>query len=174
MTTSGTIQRYYLGLVVVFVFVLIALGYTVSQAGNEKIDRQTDTAVQNIADKLDSYTLNRGVPDSLSQAGISNVPSTITYSTGNNHANYKICINYKSASSGFDASWFSLVSGAATAASSGSSTIYPTTDHSYFDSSVIYNHKKGQNCQTVTPYSTSPYPIYNLQNSTNKTPSIGT
>lgn len=119
--------------------------YTVSQAGAAKADKRTNEAVQTISTKLELYILNNGVPGSLKEAGINNMPSTVKY-TKISDEKYKICFDYKNASSGFDAGWWSLLGGSF----AGADSKQVNTDHTYFDAMVQYQHKKGMNCQTVT------------------------
>lgn len=141
-------KKYYIGLAVLMTLTLGALIYTISQAGNAKIDAATDKAVENISSKLDTSIATKGVvPDSLQAAGIKDVPPAVTYKKLN-ESEYKICISYKTATSGFDASWLSLLGGVYGANQSGDTA----TTKDYFDSTVTYNHKKGLNCQTIKPY----------------------
>ena len=130
--------------------------YVVSQAGATKTDRKTNDAVENISSKLDTNISTVGdIPVSLQAAGINGLPPTIQY-TRVNSSSYKICVDYKTGSSGFDAGWASLLLGGISGSTSNPSP--STTGKSYFDSSIEFSHKKGQNCQTVTPY------IYNYSN----------
>lgn len=145
MNSVNGIRKYYVGLGVLMVIALGCLVYAISQAGAAKADKKTNLAVQKISDKMTTYTIDNGVPASLQEAGISDVPSSIKY-TKIDSQKYKICIDYKTASSGFDAGWFSLLGGAY----GGGSPQDTSGDHSYFDSTVQYRHKKGQNCQTIT------------------------
>jgi len=143
MNSTPGIKKYYLGFFVLLAIGIGALGYALSQAGAAKVDKKTNDAVQKISQKMELYTISNGVPESLQQAGITDVPSTVKY-TKISDSKYKICLDYKAASSGFDAGWFSLLGG-------GFNSPYTTDsgDKSYFDSTVQYNHKKGENCQTV-------------------------
>ena len=150
MNSVPGIKKYYIGFGVLLVLMVGCLIYVVSQAGATKTDRQTNDVVEKIASKLDTNISTVGdTPVSLQAAGINGVPSTIEY-TRLSSSSYKICIDYKTGSSGFDAGWSSLLLGGIYG-----STSNPTpssTDKSYFDSTIEFTHKKGQNCQTVTPY----------------------
>ncbi len=148
------------------IFMVACVVYVFSQAGSAKTDKQTNKTVEQIASKLELNIAEKGtIPDSLQAAGITNPASTVSYTKLSN-TQYKVCIDYKTASSGFDAGWSSLFLGGAL---SSGSQYGSNSDHTYFDSSVVYNHKKGQNCQTVTPYSYNYNP--NSFNSSSKTAS---
>lgn len=145
MNAASGIKKYYVGLAILMAIMLACLIYTVSQAGAAKADKKTNEAVQKISNKLETYVISKGVPDSLQTAGISDVPSTVKY-TKLSDQKYKICFDYKQASSGFDAGWWSLLGGAFDQGTDTSQS----EDRTYFDYSVQYKHKKGQNCQTIT------------------------
>lgn len=143
------IRKYYIGLGVLMLLALGFLVYAFTQAGAAKSDRRTNKTVEQISSKLDLSTATTGtVPDSLQAAGITDPAPTVKY-TKLSATQYKICIEYKSAGNGFDAGWFSLLGGTVSAGTNDQS-YSKSTD--YFDTTVEYNHKKGQNCQTVTPY----------------------
>jgi hypothetical protein len=151
MNTPKGITKYYIGFGVLMLFLIFAVTYVFSEAGSAKTDKQTDKTVEQIANKLETKIAETGeVPATLEAAGITDAASTVTY-TKLSSTQYKVCVDYKTASSGFDAGWGSLLLGGAF--NSGPQNY--NTDHTYFDSSVEFNHKKGQNCQTVTPYTYS-------------------
>lgn len=154
------IKKYYVGFTIIVLFMLGALIFTLSQAASAKTDKKTDSAVDQIATKLEIYIAKNGsIPETLGKADINDVPSTVVY-TKVSSSQYKICFDYKNASSGFDAGWTSLFFGGSF------NTPYEQndskTDNTYFDSSVSYHHKKGQNCQDVKPtlYQGYNYPDY--------------
>jgi type II secretory pathway pseudopilin PulG len=142
-------KKYYIGVLVLLALCVGALGYTISQSGAAKQDKATDKAVEDISIKLDTYISEHGsTPKSLAEAGLNDMPSTVSYQALSTEK-YKICFDYHTASSNFDAGWGSLLFGGIT----GNSSYYDQSgDGSYFNSSVETTHKKGQNCQTVTPY----------------------
>lgn len=140
---NSAIKKYYAGFALLLVLLIGVLGYTVVKAGDAKTDRATNKGVEKISNKL-GY--GSSVPDSLAAAGITGLPDTIKY-TKLSSTQYKICITYKQASGMFDAGWTSLFGGSF----SGGASDYNTQNSSYFDSYVIYKHKKGENCQTVKP-----------------------
>ncbi len=148
-------KKYYVGLVVLLGLSICLVGYTLSRAGRAKADSQTTKTVNEAGSKLDLYISNNNlIPDSLGAVGVKNVPSTITYTKIGN-TQYKFCANYNTASAAFDAGWTALLGGAA-------SSVYPnipsnTTNNIALDTYlIIYQHKKGQNCQTITPTITIP------------------
>lgn len=168
MNSVPGIKKYYIGLAVLIVVALGFFGYAISQAGTAKVDKKTDDAVQKVADKLDIYTVSKGVPENLAAAGVNDVPDTIQY-TKIDSQQYKVCIDYKNAKSGFDAGWWSLLGGSVGASQDQTNQL--DTNHSYFDSTVIYKHKKGQNCQTVK---TVDYNSSYLDNNSSSSSSSGT
>ena len=150
MNTPKGITKYYIGFGVLMLVLVFAVTYVFSEAGAAKTDKQTDKTVEQISNKLESKIATTGeIPASLQAAGVSDPASTVTY-TRLSTTKYKVCVEYKTASSGFDAGWGSLLLGGAFSSANQPSF---NSDHTYFDSTVEFNHKKGQNCQTVTPYS---------------------
>jgi len=141
-------KKYYIGFMVLMAVTLAAVGYALSQAGAAKADKATDQAVEQISGKLDEYAANNGgsVPQSLDALGVKDAPKTVSYQAIGS-TKYKICFDYHSASSGFDAGWASLLTGGITG---GSQQTPISPNGSYFDSSVEFSHKKGNNCQTVS------------------------
>ena len=152
-------KKYYIGFIVLMAVCLGALAYTLTQAGDAKADKATDQVVEQVAAKMDTYTSNNAaVPKKLSDIGIKNAPSTVSYQAISD-TKYKICFNYHAATSGFDAGWGSLLLGGITGGSG--SNYQPQANYGnsgYFDSSVETSHKKGPNCQTVETYSAGLYP----------------
>ncbi len=148
---QNTLNRYRLGLSVLGIFSLVIVGIVVVQASATKADSNSYKAATKIADKLDDY-LNTSyeIPESLADAHITDVPDTVTYQKLSD-SQYKFCVTYKADSSGFDAT--QAVTDVTTGAiSSSSSSSDDSTDASYLY--LLSTHHKGENCQTVTPYST--------------------
>ncbi len=158
-------KKYYIGFIVLMAITLASLGYALGQAGAAKADKATDQAVEQIGTKLDEYSANHGgsIPQSLDALGVKDAPKTVSYQTMG-ASKYKICFDYHSASSGFDAGWASLLTGGITGGSQ-QTTVSP--NGSYFDSSVETSHKKGNNCQTVSSsyLNTNPGSYASLQSS---------
>jgi hypothetical protein len=144
-------KKYYIGFAVLMAVVLVSFIYAITQASAAKADHTTNQAIEDISGKLDSYAAANGVPGSLAAANIKNAPSTIKY-TKLSDSEYKICVTYKTAASGFDAGWAGLFLGGI-----GDSSFGNSTDDSYFNPTVETKHKKGENCQTVKPYSYNYY-----------------
>lgn len=140
-----TLLKYKIGLLALLVFALVLTGLVVMQASGTKQDTKTNNTASNIADTLNTYVdNNQAVPATLAEAGVKNVPSTITYQKLSD-TSYKFCATYKGNSSGFDAT------GAATDLLSGSGSI--TNDPNLpADNSILTidsTWHKGANCQTV-------------------------
>jgi hypothetical protein len=151
-------KKYYIGFAVLFIFVLGALVYTLEQGASYKNDKKTSDKFTQIANKLDQYTINNPVPDSLDQAGTKDIPDTITY-TKVDSSKFKLCVTYDHEGNLFDAGWTSLLGGYSSSATYNTPSSASSSDQTYIDTSVAYNHKKGENCQTVKPYSASPLDI---------------
>jgi type II secretory pathway pseudopilin PulG len=146
--------RYYqVGLGVIGLFTVILAIVVLVMAGGAKQDTKTEAAANKAATKLDSYiTAHQRIPATLSEAGVKDAPSTITYKKISN-ASYRFCINYKSASSGYNTSSITDVVNRGVYQSDFSSSSYG--DYSSGTTSYLYispTHKKGANCQTVEPY----------------------
>jgi type II secretory pathway pseudopilin PulG len=156
---ARAIRKYYLGLAVLMIVAIGAVIYTISQGTAAKSDAQTNKAVEQISNNLDGYITTSGkIPTSLAQAKITGIPPTVAY-TKISDTKYKVCLDYKSSASGFDGGWTSLLGGFI---GSGQSS----TDNSnlqYFNNLVEFSHKKGENCQTVTPPNYSYPSLNNLQ-----------
>ena len=159
--SKPSLIRYKIGLVVVGLFVVGLLVVVLSQAGGAKQDAKTDKAANDISTKLDDYISSKqAIPETLTAANIKDVPSTISYKKMSTES-YKFCVTYRSASSGFDANTVvddvvsrGLYGG--TGSSLGAGGLSDTTANSSVgaDSSYLYipyTHKKGENCQTITP-----------------------
>jgi hypothetical protein len=151
MNTSNKMLKYYIGIIVLFMFTIGLVVYTASTGADAKQDKKTADKMQEIASKIDSEITQSGeVPASLTVLKVKDVPSTITY-TKVDASSYKVCVTYATAGNGFDAGWTSLVGGAL--ASRGYSGTDSTQQHDYLDTTtLVYAHKKGQTCQTVKPY----------------------
>jgi len=98
------------------------------------------------------------ISESLEEAGIKSVPSTITYEK-KSESEYEFCMTYKEASKTSGLGITSSLSGEALTQLSQKSD----TELNYYDSYqpsslyISYEHKKGKNCQTVVPYGTGSY-----------------
>jgi hypothetical protein len=166
---KGSLAKYKIGLGLIGVFVLVLLILVISQASGTKKDTDTYNQANNIANTLNNYLdTNDTVPSSLEEAGVNNVPSTITYQKLSD-SKYKFCVDYQTTSSNFSAS--SVESNVINSGASGSLTSGSSTDGSLTNSTetiLIINtsHHKGMNCQTVetspsTTINPPPTTIYN-------------
>ncbi|HSW36926.1 MAG TPA: hypothetical protein VLG37_00995 [Candidatus Saccharimonadales bacterium] len=163
------LRWYRLGLMIVGLAALAVVILVVTQALSAKQDNETYKKANEIATKLNSYAnKNQAIPDSLAAAGIKDVPSTITYKKKASDS-YEFCVTYKSADNSMNTVGISDVLMGARFG------MPPMTSGSYgsYGSSSLYistQHKKGQNCQTVTPYfysSSSGYNGYNYGSGSN-------
>ncbi len=154
----NTLQRYKAGLLFFGLLTIVLLIVVLMQASSAKQDNITDRKANDIATKLDDYITNKQeVPDSLSTAGINDVPATITYKKLGDDS-YKFCATYKAASSDFANSTvvedaiYQGITGTPSASDSYDTSGYDDTSGNT-DSSYLYispTHKKGENCQTIT------------------------
>lgn len=140
-----TLLKYKIGLVILFAFAVVLVGVVLVQASGTKQDTKTNNSAQDISDKLNTYVSdNNTVPATLADAGVKNVPSTISY-TKLSPTSFKFCATYKGNSSGFDAS------GVATDLMTGSSSV-DSTPNLPADNSELFidtTYHKGANCQTI-------------------------
>lgn len=152
MSSFSGIKKYYIGLVVMVVFAAGIVGYTIASGSDAKSDKKTSEAITKISMALDTYTNKySAIPTDLNQLDVEDIPSTISYKKLSEEK-YKICATYKAAAGGFDGGLFSLFGGALYGSAMTTAVDYPANDY-YLDTYKLgYAHKKGENCQTVTPY----------------------
>lgn len=155
-------KKYYIGLGVIGLLVVGLVIFTIILGAGNKQDDQTERKAREVAQALNNYTNSNGyIPDSLNELDVKDIPSTISFSKKDD-SQYEFCMTYNAESSyeeGIDI--FSLLFGARVGSASytgddtlefyNSSTI-PAQRSLYID----YYHKKGKQCQTVTP----PRPSY--------------
>jgi hypothetical protein len=158
-----SLSKYRVGLAVIAVFTLGLLIFVVAQASATKEDNTTYTQANKAADKITNYTDSYGtIPASLKAVGAGNLSPNISYRKLS-ATQYRFCVTYKAASSGFDTTSVeqNLVTAAAGQGASANDT--SRTDNTYLY--VPTTHHKGQNCQTIKPYlynnSFDPNPVYN-------------
>ncbi|HVA10832.1 MAG TPA: hypothetical protein VNG32_01540 [Candidatus Dormibacteraeota bacterium] len=153
-----SLTKYRIGLGVIGLFTLVILVVVLMQASGMRQDQKTQNAANNIATQLNNYTgfgQTGPVPYTLSEAGITNVPSTISY-TRTSRYSYRFCVTYKSTSTDFNASSLAqnVVARGMGAGSSYSANQYYQGSNS---SSYLYInpiHHKGINCQYISGYYT--------------------
>jgi len=151
---KGSLAKYKIGLGILSLFAVVLLVIVLTQANATRQDTNAYNQATTIANTLNNYVDNNGViPLSLSDAGVSNIPTSVSYQKLSD-SSYKFCVNYKTTSSGFDTTGVEseLVTGS-TDQSSSYSTSNLNTDL-YLDST----HHKGENCQSITP------DLYNFNN----------
>jgi hypothetical protein len=144
---NNKLFKYKIGLAVIGVLTLVLLVVVAVGASGVKQDNQSYKKATAIAEKLNNYIYdNYKIPETLSDAGITDVPSTVRYEK-DSETEYKFCVTYKSASE--DLSSFGNIS-----------------DAKYTPSTLYLRaaHQKGENCQTVKPYLNT-YDNYNTTGS---------
>jgi type II secretory pathway pseudopilin PulG len=164
-------KKYYTGLLLLGLLTVGLLIFTVVQGSAQKQDKETERKSREISTKLNTYVgKNRRIPESLDEAGIKDVPKTISY-TKESDSKYKFCETYKNKSSYGGDGITSLLWG--TALQSYDDTGYDdySGDDSYRRSSLYpsYSHDKGENCQTVEPYFSNNYNQYPTSSSSSST-----
>jgi hypothetical protein len=159
MPMQRSLTKYRIGLGAIGLFTLVILVVVLVQASGMKQDQKTENAANNIATQLNSYTgfgQTRPVPYALSEAGISNVPSTISYTRISRYS-YRFCVTYKSSSTDFNASSLAqnVVARGMGAGSNYNANQYYQGSNSYFYLYINPIHHKGVNCQYVSGYYSS-------------------
>jgi hypothetical protein len=145
-------KKYYVGMLVIGLIVLGLSGYVISMGMSAKADKKTFKTSQEIAEDLNAYVrTKKAIPDSLEEAGIKDVPSSIRYQkmTG---GTYEFCVTYKADKSYGSADVGSVLYGAALGGAINDST-YERYQSDYTSSTLYINYyyQKGENCQTVKP-----------------------
>ncbi len=163
--------KYYIGLGVIGLITLGLVIYTIVLGSSGKQDANTEKRANEIASKLNSYiSKNRKIPASLSEAGVNDAPSTITYTKNSDGTTYKFCVTYKSATS-YGSDPTELLWGGALQGASQEDNSYSSYSSDYQPATLYlsYYHKKGENCQTIKPYINNYN--YNSLNTYNSIPS---
>lgn len=140
---KSTLLKFKIGLLVLFVFTISLVVYVSMQAGKAKADLKTNETASKIADKLNAYTYQSGVPESLGAAGIRDVPDEIVY-TKLSDTKFRFCITYRAESSGFKPD--TVVQDAITGYYMGQLGGNGESSNYLF---IKGSHKKGENCQEV-------------------------
>jgi len=154
-------RKYYIGLLILGIITLGLSGYVITLGAQARQDTKTEQAAQEAATKINSYVSKKQkIPASLSDAGVTDAPSTISY-TKLSSSSYKFCATYKAAKGYGGATDISnAVTGAALNRVYGSTGATAEDDYSSSSSYsseasalyINYTHKKGEDCQTVKPY----------------------
>jgi type II secretory pathway pseudopilin PulG len=96
------LAKYKAGLAIIGIFTLAMLILVIAQASGTKQDTNTYNRASDIANTLNDYiSSNNVVPESLSEAGVGAIPSTITYHKVSG-STFNFCVDYKTTSSDFD------------------------------------------------------------------------
>jgi hypothetical protein len=150
-----SLNKYRFGLAIIALFTVVILVVVVMQASATRTDQQTENTANNIATTLNtyvSYSSSGFAPDSLSQAGVSNVPDTIRYTKTSNYS-YQFCMTYKQASTDFSASGVAddiMTRGFGGGMGGGFNN--QNSFNNLPDLEINPIHHKGINCQTVSLY----------------------
>lgn len=147
---------YILGLSVLGILTLILLVMVIVKAGDYKYDQKLFNQANAIASKINNYVdKNSSRPTNLRQAGVSNVPSGISYAILPS-GKYRFCVDYRGSYSSLTATLeqqlFNVIYGPSQG--NGGTGNYPT--NSYLLIINPYYHK-GENCQTITPMVVTPF-----------------
>lgn len=146
-------KKYYIGLIVIGLIISGLTVFTLFQAAGARQDNETQRKAQAIATELNKYVRKNGVPASLDEADIKDVPSTITY-TRKDSSRYEFCVKYKNAGSSYDSVGLGevLFSGMTEPRGGASYDDYYESDYEASSLYLSYRHKAGDNCQTVKTY----------------------
>jgi len=97
MPQRPKLLKYYLFFGVLMLAAIAAVAFTISTASDSKTDKATAEKISEISTKLDTFISNNSqVPATLDDAGVNNVPSSISYKKISD-SEYKICATYKAA-----------------------------------------------------------------------------
>lgn len=157
-------KKYYFGLLALAVLTIVVTAITLSHGQSAKRDEETTKKVTSISTKLMDYIYQRNeVPESLAAADIKDVPSTISYQRLDNER-FKFCATFDRDSSSFDAGPFAFLTGLVFRPPANEQN--SDEEKTYLDGySLAYDHKKGENCQTVkAAVSTTDYGNYGTDN----------
>lgn len=159
---------YKIGLGVIGLITIIFLVVVIAAAGNYKYDTKLNNQAYSIANKLNNYVISHySVPASLSNVGVANVPTGISY-TKVTYYSYKFCVNYKANSSGFSPSQVEQQLISSSLSSGGGNSMPANNTFLFIDS----NYHKGENCQTIEPWGellNNKSPVYQFNQNTTGT-----
>lgn len=152
---------YKIGLAVMGLLTVTLFTVVLTQANSAKQDNKTNKAVTDIVSKLNDYiSVGQQIPNDLAAAKIKDVPSSVSYKKISDMS-YKFCVTYQSQASGYDGATNIVEDILYRGLNGGSYPAEPyyndqvtSDDHSYLYAPQDY--KKGENCQTITPYLYNP------------------
>jgi type II secretory pathway pseudopilin PulG len=162
----NSLAKYRIGLGIIGLFTLAILVIVLLQSSATRADQQTENTANSIATKLNDY-IDSGyagtAPRSLAQAGIANVPSTISYLRTSNYS-YYFCAKYQATNISFSSSDVAqnIVARGFGGGTGAGGINNQNAYNGLSDLEINPEHHKGWNCQTVELYN------YN-SNSTNST-----
>lgn len=136
-------RKYNIGLLVLGGITLILTIIVLTHGVANRQDAQTERQARDIAGKLNNYVdTKQTVPANLKEAGIKDVPKTISYTKLSN-TDYQFCVTYKNGNNVDSLSGLPFES------------LSPGSDYPSGSLIILSTHKKGKNCQTVQPYFTN-------------------
>lgn len=141
--------KYKIGFLALGLFTVGIALFLVLQASATKKDSETYKQAEKTANQLNEYlSQKQAPPSSLEAAGISYDKETVAYKKISSEK-YQFCVTYKADGTTIDGT--SLL----TSVMYTGMDMQPTDD---YEDSMLYlssSHKKGENCQTIKPYSYS-------------------
>jgi len=151
-------RKYTIGLTILGLITFGLLVFTVIQGINHRSDVKTYEKAQKIATSLNDYIdKNNQIPDTLATAGVTDIPSTITYEKQSS-AQYLFCATYKQASEVYggaspEAALLSTIGGVPATTTS----VDSSKDAQYSPEALYIDpwYTAGENCQTIKPYLTT-------------------
>lgn len=172
---NPSMKRYYIGFAILTLAVLSIAIVVISKGAAGKQDIQTNKKAQEAVSKINSYlSKNRTIPDSLSEAGVTDSPDTIAF-TKLSEEEFKFCVTYKDDKSYGGNDLTGVLWGAALrdASFEENDSYYNDTEYSRSYLYLPYTYKKGENCQTIKPILRSSN-IYSGQQSGTSTNTLAT
>jgi hypothetical protein len=149
-------KKYYIGILIIAAISLGLCGYAIANGVSGKQDKETAQKAQDVSTKLNAYVSDKGtIPASLDEVGVKDAPSTIRY-TKKSDESYEFCVTYKQSGEDLGLGFTSILFGSFSRGITSSTDDYSSPNYLY----LPYSHKKGENCQTITPYtygSSNPY-----------------
>lgn len=146
-----SMKKYYIGLMALGLFTIGIAIYVLMMGVQARQDVKTEKAATKAVEKLNSYVSSKQkIPANLKEAGVKDVPSTITYSKLSEEK-YKFCVTYKADKGYGSGDITSALTGAATSQMYGD---YPAPETPEEETYLYlsYTHKKGEECHTIKPY----------------------
>lgn len=150
-------KKYYIGLLVIGLVTAGLAVYVLSLGQQSKQDKKTYEKAQDTAEKLNDFIREeRTIPGSLAEAGVSDVPESITYEKLS-EKEYKFCVTYKANKGYGGADITSVATGALYGSMYRGDYEYSKSESEYKPSTLYLSpyYTKGESCQTIQPYISS-------------------